>query len=111
MWTRVADLGVPEQGGLLQVSAGARTLVLANHDGRLYALDDRCPHAGASLSAGNIDEGLLVCGWHGRAFDLTTGVCDGYQGLRAYPVEVRSDGIYVSVTEQAMAPDLRAGTT
>ena len=37
--------------------------------GRPAALQDRCPHKGASLSAGFIKDGQLACGYHGWCFD------------------------------------------
>ena len=36
--------------------------------GRPAALQDRCPHKGASLSAGFIKDGQLACGYHGWCF-------------------------------------------
>jgi phenylpropionate dioxygenase-like ring-hydroxylating dioxygenase large terminal subunit len=37
-------------------------------DGAFIALADRCPHAGAPLSAGVLREGQIVCAWHGWSF-------------------------------------------
>lgn len=36
--------------------------------GEVYAVHDRCPHKGASLSAGRVAEGQLRCGYHGWCF-------------------------------------------
>jgi len=41
--------------------------------GRLHAIADRCPHAGAALSAGEADAGVLTCPGHGSRFDVRTG--------------------------------------
>ncbi len=41
--------------------------------GRLYAIADRCPHAGAPLSEGEADGGVLTCPGHGSRFDICTG--------------------------------------
>lgn len=41
--------------------------------GRLHAIADRCPHAGAALSAGEADDGVLTCPGHGSRFDIRTG--------------------------------------
>lgn len=40
---------------------------------RFYAIADRCPHAGARLSAGQLDGAILTCPEHGSQFDLETG--------------------------------------
>lgn len=41
--------------------------------GRLHAIADRCPHAGAALSAGESDGSVLTCPGHGSRFDIRTG--------------------------------------
>lgn len=42
-------------------------------DGALCAISDRCPHAGARLSDGELDGRVLTCPEHGSQFDVTTG--------------------------------------
>lgn len=57
---------------------------------QLRVLDDRCPHAGASLSAGHVEEGCIICPWHHWAFDVNSGACpdaDVYK-VRTYEVRV-----------------------
>lgn len=41
--------------------------------GQWHALADRCPHAGAVLSAGEIEGMVLTCPGHGSRFDVRTG--------------------------------------
>ena len=48
-------------------------LCVVRADGRLRAIADRCPHAGASLSGGTLDGAVLTCPRHGSQFDVTTG--------------------------------------
>lgn len=42
-------------------------------DGRYTAIDDICPHMGASLAGGYVENGYVYCPWHAWRF----GVCDG----------------------------------
>ncbi|MGE5132400.1 MAG: Rieske 2Fe-2S domain-containing protein [Gemmatimonadota bacterium] len=42
-------------------------------DGQLRAIADRCPHAGAALSDGEAEGGVLTCPGHGSRFDICTG--------------------------------------
>jgi nitrite reductase/ring-hydroxylating ferredoxin subunit len=66
-----------------------------------YALDNRCPHAGAKLSFGRCDEkGILTCPVHRYRYDIHTG--KGLQGdfVTTYPVEVKDDGIYVGLPKR-----------
>jgi phenylpropionate dioxygenase-like ring-hydroxylating dioxygenase large terminal subunit len=36
--------------------------------GQVFALEDRCPHRGAPLSSGSIEDDVLVCPYHGWSF-------------------------------------------
>lgn len=96
-WHKVAGVDELADGTLKQVVANGKTLVLARSAGRYSALDNRCPHAGGPLSEGALENGLLVCPWHGREFDIATGKCDSFGvGVEVYPVEAREDGIFVA---------------
>ena len=41
--------------------------------GGLYAIADRCPHAGATLSCGEVESAVVTCPRHGSRFDIRTG--------------------------------------
>jgi 3-phenylpropionate/trans-cinnamate dioxygenase ferredoxin component len=89
---------IPQGGGWIVETAG-RSIALFNVDGAIYALNDSCPHAGASLGAGKIDGGLVACRAHGLKFDLATGRVRGTSGLSAttHPVRVVDGKVLVSV--------------
>lgn len=95
-WHLVARPDEMSEGEVRRVVAGATVIALARHGGKYCALDNRCPHAGGPLSEGSIENGLLVCPWHGREYDLDNGQCDGFAGVAPYPVEVRAEGIFVA---------------
>jgi nitrite reductase/ring-hydroxylating ferredoxin subunit len=42
-------------------------------DGAVHAVADRCPHAGALLSEGELDRRQVTCPRHGSQFDVCTG--------------------------------------
>jgi len=42
-------------------------------DGGIYAIEDTCSHADASLSEGEVDGFKIECWLHGAEFDLRTG--------------------------------------
>lgn len=68
----VTDL--PDGTGKAFTINGKR-LALFHLGGAWYAIDDRCSHANASLSEGELDrdEGCVLCPLHGSPFDLATG--------------------------------------
>ena len=68
-----------------------------------FALDAFCPHRGGPLEDGIVADRSVTCPLHERRFDLATGASydDACPGVRAYPVEVRGNAVFVSVTEPA----------
>lgn len=50
-----------------------QAILVANVDGTFCAISSTCPHRGADLSKGTIDDGIVTCPKHGAKFDLRTG--------------------------------------
>ncbi len=71
-WVRVAPLSDVPAGTLKSASARMHLFVLANVDGDVYALEDRCSHQEFPLSDGELDGSDLVCVHHGARFDART---------------------------------------
>jgi 3-phenylpropionate/trans-cinnamate dioxygenase ferredoxin subunit len=73
-------------------------VVLANVDGAVYAVIDRCSHEDLPLSDGELEGGVLVCQYHGARFDCASGAPRGLPAVKpvkTFPTQVRDDGIYV----------------
>jgi len=47
---------------------GERFALWRDQSGQVAAVQDRCPHKGASLSAGFVKDGTIACGYHGWCF-------------------------------------------
>ncbi len=95
---RVAD--IPPGTSAVHTVAG-KPVAVFNVAGSFYAIDDVCPHAGASLAAGEVDGTVVACPWHGWRFRLTDGGwADAPKSpVRAgcYAVEVVGDEVRVTV--------------
>ena len=52
---------------------GDRMIAIFNQDGQFHAMDDFCPHMGASLADGCIDQGSVMCPWHAWRFSIVDG--------------------------------------
>ena len=53
-----------------------RQIALFTIDDRIFAVDNRCPHEGYPLAAGNVtDDCVLTCNWHNWKFRLSDGEC------------------------------------
>ena len=99
-WIRVADLTDCQPGSLLEVEAAGALLVLANVDGDLYALENRCSHQDLPLSDGELEGDRLECLYHGAKFDVCTGKAmelPAIKPVETYAVEVRGEEIYVQI--------------
>jgi len=102
---RVASLKAVEAAGCLPVQAGGHTLALFAHGGRVWAVDNRCPHMGFPLSQGTVKDGILTCHWHHARFDLATGgVQSGVPGV------LDGDLATVSSVVEATSTDFLQGT-
>jgi len=90
---------VPEGQGRPYQLDGHRIAVV-RHEGALYAVDDVCPHADASLAFGLVKNGCIACPWHFAEFDLDTGdVLSGPspRGIRTYPVRERDGKVEIAL--------------
>jgi len=62
----------PGESRAVKIDEG-RSVALFNLDGRISATDNQCPHMGYPLTRGVVKDGVLICDWHGRSFDLECG--------------------------------------
>lgn len=86
--------------GLKKITLERRTICLVKHKDGVYALNNKCPHQGASLSEGVCKEdGYLVCPWHRYGFDIKNGRGPGYF-VDTYPIVERVDGIYIGIKKK-----------
>ena len=70
---RVAPLAEVRQKGVIVVRGADRPIAVFVHDGRVSAVDNRCPHLGFPLHRGSVQDGMLTCHWHHARFDLCSG--------------------------------------
>jgi nitrite reductase/ring-hydroxylating ferredoxin subunit len=99
-YVRVARVDDVPPGAVRCVQAGERTYALTNLRGRLYALDNNCPHNGGPLGKGELQGDELVCPWHGWRWDVTSGR-NRWPGAvwraRCVPVRIVGDEVWLPV--------------
>jgi nitrite reductase/ring-hydroxylating ferredoxin subunit len=105
---REAEL--PDDGCGLTFEIGSRRVALFRHEGRVHAIDDQCPHQGASLGMGIALAGEVTCPWHAWHFDLTTGQnTDGLAACVAvFPLRVGASGTLEVGLEASSPPEAPA---
>jgi nitrite reductase (NADH) small subunit len=84
----------PRKARVIRTGDG-NVAVFRTEDGGLYAIEDRCPHRGAPLSAGLVyDNDKVACGDHGWSIRLADGGVEPPEcgKVRTFPVKVE-DGV------------------
>ena len=88
----VAKVGAIPEGEGQSFQVGERLVAVFLKDGQYFAIDDLCPHMGASLGSGYLDdEGVVSCPWHAWRFCVR----DGKWAVDTFDVRVAGDKIQV----------------
>lgn len=69
----VAKVGEIAEGASRVAAVGERLVAVFLSGGVYYAIDDLCPHMGASLADGALQDGVVTCPWHAWRFDIRDG--------------------------------------
>lgn len=94
---------IPENTGKT-VEVDGRLVAVFYVDNQYHAIDDLCPHAGASLGAGYVEDCVVLCPLHAWRFDIRDGTwCDNRRlKVDAFDVRVQDDEIQVSMTPKVI---------
>jgi nitrite reductase/ring-hydroxylating ferredoxin subunit len=86
--------------GRLVVHGRHRPILVIYDRGRVFALDNRCPHMGFPLERGSLEDGILTCHWHHARFDLESGCTFDLwaDDVPICPIEVRNGDVWVKTT-------------
>jgi len=97
---RAGSLEELKTKGRLVVRGPHRPILVVHDRGRIFALDNRCPHMGFPLDRGSVEDGILTCHWHHARFDLASGCTFDLwaDDVPTCPVEVRDLEVWVKPT-------------
>jgi 3-phenylpropionate/trans-cinnamate dioxygenase ferredoxin subunit len=99
-FVKVAEVEQLPPGTALGVELPDGTKIcLANSDGEIYAIADRCTHRDFPMANGTVHGGATIeCAWHGGCFDMKTGRAIRLPAIKAIKTyEVRIEGIDILV--------------
>src|SRR6266550_3589243 len=99
----VARVGDLAEGEGVTVQVGTKLIALFREQGQYYAINDVCPHMGASLSSGYLERGIVTCPWHAWRFRLADGAWADNPRIKigCYPVRVEGEEVQVQVANPA----------
>ncbi len=92
------------------VTLDGRTYAVFREGDSLFALENRCPHAGGPLADGFVGGGSVTCPLHGWKVDLRTGKIAGGVGeqVRVMPVIRGEEFFYLEVDLPDRNPQIDA---
>jgi len=94
--------GIPE-GGSVVVTVREKDIAIFRINGAFHAVDDMCPHMGASLSGGFVEDGCVTCPWHYWRFRLADGAWADNPKVKigSYRVHVAGDEVQLELPDTA----------
>lgn len=93
----VAKIGQIPPGTCKSVEVRGVLIALCNVEGRVYALDNTCPHAGGPIGEGTLAGELITCPWHGWRFNVRTGERPENPDFKLARCQVRIEGEEIQV--------------
>ena len=102
----VARLAELEERKVVVVRGPDRPIAVFAHAGKVFAVDNRCPHLGFPLDRGSVADGILTCHWHHARFDLASGCTFDLwaDDVPRYDVIVRDGEVYLDAGQRHADP-------
>ena len=97
-FVKVARASEIPNGGMKLATLGTDEVMIANVQGKFYAIGDRCTHVGGPLHEGELEGKTVTCPLHGSQFDVTNGNVLGPPArlpVEVYEVTVQGDDIMI----------------
>jgi nitrite reductase (NADH) small subunit len=95
---RVGDLN---DGDCATTEIDRKVIAVFRVGGQYFAIDNMCPHMGAELSGGFVEDGIVTCPWHYWRFRLADGAWADNPRIKigSYPVHIVDDEIRIEVPD------------
>lgn len=87
-------------GSVKCVESKGHRIAIFNIDGEMYATQESCTHAEASLCDGEVTGEEVMCPLHFATFNVKTGECTGPpadEDLMTYRVRIEGDAVEVEI--------------
>jgi nitrite reductase (NADH) small subunit/3-phenylpropionate/trans-cinnamate dioxygenase ferredoxin subunit len=95
----VAQVGQIPEGEGRAFNVSGRMIAVFLLGGEYFAINDTCPHMGASLAEGYVEGDAVICPWHAWRFGIRDGLwLDNPKSKlcnETYPVRVEGENIQV----------------
>jgi nitrite reductase/ring-hydroxylating ferredoxin subunit len=72
-FVEIVNINELASGKMKMVKVEKNEILIANVNGKYYAIANRCSHKKGDLSKGSLDDNIVTCPVHGSRFDVRTG--------------------------------------
>jgi nitrite reductase (NADH) small subunit len=99
-FTKIATQSeLPSGNTAKEFPCGDKTICIANVNGEFSAMDNVCLHVGGPLGQGMIENGKVVCPWHGWQYDPKTGEAahNSKAKVAVYAMKVENGNVLVDI--------------
>ena len=75
----------------------ATIAIFRTRKGKIFAVDNRCPHKNGPLAEGMLAGDAIVCPLHAFRYEMPGGECDqpGACAVKTYATELRDNDVYL----------------
>jgi len=98
--TRIAARSdLPSEGQAKEFALGEKVICVANVEGEYAAMDNVCIHRGGPLGQGVVEDGKIVCPWHGWQYHPKSGeaVHNSSAKVAVYPLKIAGEDVLVEL--------------
>ena len=90
-----------QEGKMKRLSVEGTPVLFIKQQGKIFVIDNRCPHQGCGFSGGTLDGFVIVCPCHDWRFNLETAEYEDEPGfkLTKYEWKIKSGKILVKLEE------------
>lgn len=94
-----AKSDLPADGQAKEFTAAGKIICVANVAGEYSAMDNVCLHRGGPLGQGVVEDGKIVCPWHGWQYDPKSGEAAHNPSAKVavYPLKVDGEDVLVEM--------------
>lgn len=98
---KISDFSV---GTMKKIEIKNKGILIANIDGKLYAIGDVCTHEECSLSDGMLQKNIVICPCHNAQFDLKTGkniekpfTGEDIEDEPSYQIKIKNNEVFIVI--------------
>jgi 3-phenylpropionate/trans-cinnamate dioxygenase ferredoxin subunit len=96
----VAQVNEVPAGTMKSCLVEGKRILISNVEGRFYAINGTCTHAGGDLSKGKLEGKIVTCPRHGSKFDVTTGKCISGPRIGFLKLSAGDEAVFQVIVEE-----------